>query len=53
MINPVTGKSFNPEFNVSEVRAMTDEEVKQRAAEDCDAPIVNPKNLKQVKRIKN
>ena len=48
--NHIKGTESNPEFNVSKVRAMTDNEAEARARKDPDAPIVDPKKLKRVKR---
>ena len=38
-----------PEYNVSKVRAMSDEEAAKRAKSDPDSPIVDPKKVKRIK----
>lgn len=48
--NHVKGTLAPPEFNVSKVRAMSDEEAEERAKKDPDAPIVDPRKVKKVNR---
>lgn len=48
--NHIKGNNLAPEFNVSKVRAMSDEEAENRAKSDPDAPIVDPKKAKRIKR---
>lgn len=48
--NHIKGNNPSPEYNVSKVRAMSDEEAENRAKSDPDAPIVDPKKVKRVKR---
>jgi hypothetical protein len=45
--NHIKGINSTPEFNVSKVRAMSDEEAFKRAEKDPDTPIVDPKKLKE------
>lgn len=48
----VKGASSVPVFNVSKVRAMSDEDVEKRAKGDPDSPIVTPASIKKMKQIK-
>ncbi len=51
-INHIKGTNTVPEFNVSKIRAMSDEEAEKRAKNDLDAPIITTKMLKDLK-VKN
>jgi len=46
--NHIKGTPVVPEYNVSKVRSMTNKEAEERAKNDPDAPIVNPKFVKRV-----
>ncbi len=49
--NHVKGLSVTPEFNVSKVRALSDNEAEERAKKDPDAPIINSKFAKKARKI--
>jgi len=50
--NHIKGTPLEPEYNVSKVRAITDREAEERARNDPDSPIVDPKFLKRIMKDK-
>ena len=50
--NHIKGAKLVPDFNVSKVRAMSDEEIEKRAKSDPDSPVVTPASAKKMKPIK-
>jgi hypothetical protein len=50
--NHIKGVKSVPDFNVSKVRAMSDEEIEKRAKSDPDSPIVTSASAKKMKPIK-
>ncbi|VAW87016.1 hypothetical protein MNBD_GAMMA18-2108 [hydrothermal vent metagenome] len=48
-INHIKGANAVPEFNVSKIRAMSDQDAEKRAENDPDAPIITTKMLKDLK----
>lgn len=50
--NHIKGSKPVAEFNVSKVRAMSDEEIERRAKNDPDSPIVTHASAKKIRPIK-
>ncbi len=48
-INHIKGANTVPEFNVSKIRSMSDEDAEKRAKSDSDSPIITTKMLKNLK----
>ena len=48
----VKGTKNVPLFNVSEVRALTDDQIEQAVSKDPDSIIIDPNKFKQKKRSK-
>lgn len=49
--NHVKGSSTPLEFNLSKIRALTDEEAEKRAKKDLDAPIISSRFAKNGRKI--
>lgn len=49
--NHIKGLSAAPEFNVSNVRALTDKGAEERAKKDPDAPIISSKFAKKARKL--
>lgn len=50
--NHIKGSPIEPQFNVSKIRAMSDEEAEKRARNDPDAPPITQKDINRRKVIK-